>query len=995
MNLSFVPGIDSLTIEEEDIVKEVEYWQTTLVGTVLGKQSTLVQIESLVSKFWTHITTPEIMYFAKDEHTTNKSKLAFARVLIDVDLSKELPKAIKLNTPYRGSLLQAVAYEWVPHFCSACKKVGHTKDRWTIVSTPKEIPPKSPVKKTVATNLSNRFSVLQPDDHETEEVASDDIQIVEEHELDMSDKGIELDLGEPVDCGALIETHVKHKSIKDVSQTFSGYNLVHNNDSHYNGRIWIFWKPHILTLTVLHQSPQHMHCLLLHIASQKLIEVTFVYAFNARQDRRELWDQLISTSTQVTNPWLCLGDFNVVLNMDERLGSSHVQLADINEFKHCLDVCNLVDHPATGYHFTWNNKQGDGLRWAKLDRILASSLWLTNIHSTATFLSAGISDHSPCKLKRLRGYLSRLHTSHFSNLSARVAERKKALQHCQDLLNCSPLDPSLIAREHSLLQEYLLVKRAEMQALYQRAKVQNLQLNDLSTRFFYSRLADRRARNSIGIIQDENGKQCTGSKEVSLGFISYYKSLLCTSSPVLPLPPSLFLQDTVPPDSCTSLIQQIRVQEIIDALKSIDRHKSPGIDGYTSGFFLDAWQQVGSDFKAAVFDFFQNCFMPKAANATLLVLIPKMETPLTVKDYRPIACCTTFYKVVSKILANRLQQVLDFIIGPEQAAFVANRDIFDNTMLAHELVSKYGRAHLTPRYLLKVDIRKAFDSMNWGFLKDSLTLLKFPPQFIQWIMACITSPHYSLLINGEVHGFFPGKCGLRQGDPLSPYLFVICMEVLSRLLRRLPRAVSFSYHPKCVHLNLTHLVFADDLLVCTRGDLPSVAAVAKCLDQFSQLSGLHANPSKTDLYLGGITDEVRDLILTATVFSLGSFPFRYLGLPLFNARITQGMYQPLLDKIKGRVMHWANASLSYAGKTLLVNSVIFGLNNFWGASVFLPKGIAKRITKICKDFLWGIEDGARRHVFMKLQLLCSPKLEGAIGIKEVLSWNCAQMIKWV
>ncbi|XP_074291154.1 uncharacterized protein LOC141617925 [Silene latifolia] len=343
-----------------------------------------------------------------------------------------------------------------------------------------------------------------------------------------------------VDCGALIETHVKHKSIKDVSQTFSGYNLVHNNDSHYNGRVWIFWKPHILTLTVLHQSPQHMHCLLLHIASQKLIEVTFIYAFNARQDTRELWDQLISTSTQDTNPWLCLGDFNVVLNMDERLGSSHVQLADINEIKHCLDVCNLVDHPATGCHFTWNNKQGDGLRWAKLDRILASSLWLTNIHSTATFLSAGISDHSPCvvslndmpvprknsfrylncwalapqfqetikdgwenhyygnsivtlfqKLKRLRGYLRRLHTSHFSNLSTRVAERKKALQHCQDLLNCSPLDPSLIAREHSLLQEYLLVKRAEMQALYQRAKVQNLQLNDLSTRFFYSRLADR------------------------------------------------------------------------------------------------------------------------------------------------------------------------------------------------------------------------------------------------------------------------------------------------------------------------------------------------------------------------------------------------------------------------------------------------------------------------------------------------------------------------
>ncbi|XP_074282651.1 uncharacterized protein LOC141607190 [Silene latifolia] len=194
-------------------------------------------------------------------------------------------------------------------------------------------------------------------------------------------------------------------------------------------------------------------------------------------------------------------------------------------------------------------------------------------------------------------------------------------------------------------------------------------------------------------------------------------------------------------------------------------------------------------------------------------------------------------------------------------------------------------------------------------------------------MACVTSPNYSLLINGGVEGFFPGKYGLRQGDPLSPYLFVICMEILSRLFRRLPRAPNFSYHPKCVQLNLTHLVFADDLLVFTRGDLPSVKGVAKCLEFFSELSGLHANPAKTDLYFGGVADGIRDLILAETGFSAGEFPFKYLGLPLFNARITQDMYQPLLDKIKARIMHWANNSLSYAGKTLLGHDLWFATTN--------------------------------------------------------------------
>ncbi|XP_074304670.1 uncharacterized protein LOC141639442 [Silene latifolia] len=470
-----------------------------------------------------------------DEHTTHKSKLAFARILIDVDLSKELPKAIKINSPYHGTLL--------------CKKIGHTKDRCnpgkpkakpfyrpkppviprtsSPAETSKPVSPKrTPVQKTVATNLFNRFSLLQPEGEEETSIVQ---EIADTASRDESNVELEIQeahhflLINKVDCGALLETHVKHQAIKDVSKSFPGYNLVHNNANHYNGRIWIFWKPNVLSLTVLHKSAQHMHCLLLHIASQKSIEVTFVYAFNARLDRNELWEQILGISSQISQSWLFLGDYNVVLNMDERLGSSHVQLADISEFKGCLDACSLVDHPATGCHFTWNNKQGDGLRWAKLDRVLASPLWLSTIHSTVAYLTAGVSDHSPClvniadmpasrkssfkylncwalspqfkdtvrarwsnqyygshiatlfqKIKKLRGSLKQLHTDFYTNLSARVAESKLALHHCQDQLSSSPLDLTILDKEKHLLQDYIMIKKAELQVLYQRAKVQGL-----------------------------------------------------------------------------------------------------------------------------------------------------------------------------------------------------------------------------------------------------------------------------------------------------------------------------------------------------------------------------------------------------------------------------------------------------------------------------------------------------------------------------------------
>lgn len=156
-----------------------------------------------------------------------------------------------------------------------------------------------------------------------------------------------------------------------------------------------------------------------------------------------------------------------------------------------------------------------------------------------------------------------------------------------------------------------------------------------------------------------------------------------------------------------------------------------------------------------------------------------MPNPSNIGDFRPISCCNTTYKCISKIIASRLKGTLPYLISPTQAAFVPGRRIGDNILIAQELMRNYYRHAGPPRCTLKIDLQKAFDSVRWDFLFDVLHHLRFPPKFINLIRVCISTPKFSVKINGALCGFFPRAKDLRQGDPLSPYLFVIIMDSLS------------------------------------------------------------------------------------------------------------------------------------------------------------------------------------------------------------------------
>ncbi|KAL0421046.1 UNVERIFIED_CONTAM: putative mitochondrial protein [Sesamum latifolium] len=208
-------------------------------------------------------------------------------------------------------------------------------------------------------------------------------------------------------------------------------------------------------------------------------------------------------------------------------------------------------------------------------------------------------------------------------------------------------------------------------------------------------------------------------------------------------------------------------------------------------------------------------------------------------------------------------------------------------------------------------------------------------------MECVSTFSFSVALNGSLHGFFPGKKGLRQGDPMSPALFLLCMEYFSRLIKRNTSNSEFNFHPKCEKLKITHLLFVDDLMLFSRGDLPSVHILMECLREFRDVSGLDVNASKSSIFTAGIVNYELDGILARTEFTRGEMPMRYLGIPLAAQRLLVSDYSPLVDRIANCISKWTAKSLSFAGHLELISSVIQGVECFL-ASMFPATGDSHR-----------------------------------------------------
>lgn len=323
--------------------------------------------------------------------------------------------------------------------------------------------------------------------------------------------------------------------------------------------------------------------------------------------------------------------------------------------------------------------------------------------------------------------------------------------------------------------------------------------------------------------------------------------------------------------------------EVKAVVFSINPDKAPGPDGFSSSFFQSNWTTIGEKVADEIAQIFIAGEIPSSINKTYVRLIPKKKNPKEVVDYRPIALYNVYYKVISKVLATRLKPLLPRIISETQSAFVAGRAISDNVMITHEtlhfLKTSQARKHCS--MAVKTDMKKAYDRLEWSFITSVLSRLGFHSKFTNLILQCVSTVSYSYLVNGSAQGEVSPHRGIRQGDPLSPYLFILCGEVLSGLCRiaqengSLPGIRVSRGSPK-----VNHLLFADDTMFFTKTSIKSCETLTSILRQYEEASGQTINTQKSSISFSSKTpEEIKSRVKQSLNISNEGGQGKYLGLP--------------------------------------------------------------------------------------------------------------------
>ncbi|XP_031125131.1 uncharacterized protein LOC116027569 [Ipomoea triloba] len=776
----------------------------------------------------------------------------------------------------------------------------------------------------------------------------------------------------------------------------------------FSGGIWTFWNKssHVSVIAT------HPQFILLQVKSdqQNPWFYAVVYGSPTHHLRRRLWAELTITKHNLYGPLLIAGDFNSVITREDIDNYTTFSSQRSSDFAEWIQSEGLVDMGYNGPKFTWVKSFSSGVtKSARLDRAFCNVEWRQRFpEAVVSHLPRVASDHAPILIQvaartpTVRPFPFRFQAAWFTNnglydivnttwdtsidfctnvarmgftlagwnksVFGNIHHKKKAvlarLSGVQRRLTSSP-HVVLFKLERKLMEEYKDILYQEELLWFQRSWEEWIASGDRNTAYYHVATTIRRARNTVTTLRGDDGCWITDSAALKSYVRAFYEDLFSSESRSLPhaalggafpcprprwLPCSLLSK--IVGDSLYQLVQQ----------------------AFTNGTF------------------------PREINDTLLVLIPKIQSPETIKQFRLISLCNVSYKLITKTITNKLKCILPTLVGPFQSSFVPGRQISDNVIIfqevMHSMRTKRGQCgHMA----IKLDFEKTYDRLSWSFIESTLQEADFDQNWITLIMYCIRTPSMSINWNGERLQHFRPERGIRQGDAMSPAIFVLCLEKLSQMISL---KVDFGEWkglrlvPSCP--TLSHLCFANDTVLFTEASLEQVDIVKDCLLQFCDASGQRINFAKSQVFFSKnvppvLASAISNQLQIEQTNDLG----KYLGVKSIHGRVTCHHFTELLDRINGRLEGWKTKTLSVAGRVTLAKAVLNAIPTYTMQTSVLPARVCLEIEKRTRRFIWGhtSPDSQSKMNLVRWEVVTTPIHAGGLGLYRLQTLNQAYMAK--
>ncbi|GJS95132.1 putative RNA-directed DNA polymerase, eukaryota, reverse transcriptase zinc-binding domain protein [Tanacetum coccineum] len=729
----------------------------------------------------------------------------------------------------------------------------------------------------------------------------------------------------------------------------------------------------------------HIHCGVNYVivagkwmGVQGVCHVINVYAPQTVEARKRLWEEICHYMQSNIGHFIVFGDFNEVRHASERFGSVFNQQG-ANAFNEFINQTELVNLNIGGRNFTWMNKFGTKL--SKLDRYLVSvSFTLAFPDILMIALDRKWSDHLPIllhskrmdfrpipfrvfhswldidgfhdvvvqsyndfdrdqeaacnylknKMKYLKGKIKDWHKDFKVAQTTRSKSLCSRIGAIEDKMDDMTATEEEVAQRIFWLKELADIERSEVIDAAQKSKIKWEVEGDENTTFFHGLLNQRRRKQMVQGIM-EHGQWHTDPETIKNVFVDFYREKFDAVRTHMPaLDRNRFTQ--LDNHDIEMLERPCSIEEVKATVWHCGSDKALGPDGFTFKFIKKYWDLMQHDIYNMVTTFCNEGKLPIGCNASFITLIPKVTNPVFVKDYRPISLIGFQYKIIAKMLAMRLTSVINNLISSEQSAFVKGMQILDGPLMVGEVMEWY-KIKRKKLMIFKVDFEKAYDSLCWEYIDFVMIQFGFGTRWRNWIRECLITTRLSILINGSPTEEIPMFRGLRQGDLLSPFLFILAMEGLHIAIQK---AMEDKKIANAIvgdtKLNISHLFYVDGVVFLTDWSHDEV---------------------------DGILDVLHNFHVAMAITS---------------------RWDVVIQRFHNRLSKWKVKMLSSGGRLTLIKSVLGSLGIYLMSLFRVPEGVIKELEQLRARVFWGYQSNEKKIAWVAWDKVLTSKDRGGLGI---------------